>query len=160
MGIVVYGAGRRDAGWHAGPMTASDLVEEATRRSGLVWVRPEGTADARAVWHAWHDGCAWLVVGGQEQQLPGIETARRAEVLVRSHDRGSGLLVTWTAEVTRVEPGSPEWDDAVPVLHRERLNAPDGEEQPQRWARESTVLRLRPTGEGPLGGGGSRSSGG
>jgi hypothetical protein len=68
-------------------------------------------------------------------------------VLVRSHERRSGLLVTWTAEVSPVEPGTPAWDDAVPVLHAARLNAPDGEQQPQRWARESTVLRLRPTGE-------------
>lgn len=128
-------------------MTASPLIEEATRRSGLVWVRPAGAERARPVWHAWHDGCAWLVVGGAEQALPGIETASRAEVLVRSHERRSGLLVTWTAEVERVEPGTPAWDDAVPVLHAERLNAPDGEDQPARWARESTVLRLRPTGE-------------
>jgi hypothetical protein len=128
-------------------VTASPLVEEATRRSGLVWVRPEGADRARAVWHAWHAGCAWLVVGGREQQLPGIETAARAEVLVRSHERRGGLLVTWTAEVSRVEPGTPEWDDAVPMLHAERLNAADGEQQPQRWARESTVLRLRPTGK-------------
>ena len=28
--------------------------------------------------------------------------------------------------------------------YRKRLNAVDGEEQPARWARESTVLRLRP----------------
>lgn len=128
-------------------MTASPLVEEATRRSGLVWVQPDGAERACAVWHAWHDGCAWLVVGGREQDLPGIVAASRAQVLVRSHERRGGLLVTWTAEVSRVEPGTPEWDDAVPVLHAGRLNAPDGEEQPGRWARESTVLRLRPTGE-------------
>lgn len=128
-------------------MTASPLVEEATRRSGLVWVRPQGAERARVVWHAWHDGCAWIVVGGREQQLPGIEQASRAQVLVRSHERRGGLLVEWTAEVTRAEPGSPQWDSAVPVLHAARLNASDGEEQPRRWARESTVLRLRPTGE-------------
>jgi len=145
--IVVYPRVRRDAGWQGDGMSASPLVEQATRRSALVWVRPEGAAHARAVWHAWHGGCAWLVVGGQEQELPGIATAARAQVLVRSHERGSGLLVTWTAEVTRIEPGSAEWEDAVPVLHRERLNAPDGEQQPARWARESTVLRLRPTGQ-------------
>jgi hypothetical protein len=128
-------------------VTTSALVEEATRRSGLVWVRPEGAERAMTAWHAWHDGCAWLVVGGAEQELPGLAEAAHADVLVRSHERRGGLLVTWTAEVTRVQPGTAEWDAAVPVLHAERLNAPDGEEQPQRWARESTVLRLRPTGE-------------
>lgn len=131
-------------------MTASPLVEQATRRSGLVWVRPDGADRALAVWHVWHDGCAWLVVGGQEQQLPGIESATRAQVLVRSHERRGGLLVTWTAEVQLVEPGTPGWDDGVRVLHAERLNAPDGEQQPARWARESAVLRLRPTGEEQL----------
>jgi len=128
-------------------MTASPLVEQATRRSGLVWVRPDGAGQTRAVWHAWHDGCVWLVVGGLEQELPGIEQVARAQVLVRSHERRGGLLVTWTAEVEHVEPGTPAWDSGVPVLHGRRLNAPDGEQQPQRWARESTVLRLRPTGE-------------
>lgn len=134
-------------------MTASPLVEEATRRSGVVWVRPPGAERAVPVWHAWHDGCAWLVVGGAEQQVPGLADAEWAEVLVRSAERRSGLLITWTAAVERVEPGTPAWDDAVPVLHAERLNAVDGEQQPERWARESTVLRLRPTGEQRLPGG-------
>jgi hypothetical protein len=140
----------QDEGGRLDGVTASALVEEATRRSGLVWVRPDGAERAHPVWHAWHDGCAWLVVGGAEQQLPGLAAASRAQVLVRSHERRSGLLVTWTADVTRVEPGSAEWDAAVPVLHAARLNARDGEEQPARWARESTVVRLRPTGEEQL----------
>jgi hypothetical protein len=128
-------------------VSASPLVEEATRRSGLVWVRPDGADRACPVWHAWHDGCAWLVVGGSEQDPPGLADAGRAQVLVRSHERRSGLLVTWTAEVERVLPGTPEWEQGVPALHAARLNAADGEQQPQRWARESTVLRLRPTGQ-------------
>lgn len=137
----------RVSGCDASPVTASPLVEEATRRSGLVWVRTDGAERAHPAWHAWHDGCAWVVVGGQEQDVPGLADATTAQVLVRSHERRGGLLVTWTAAVSRVVPGSPEWEQVVPVLHAERLNAPDGEQQPQRWARESTVLRLRPTGE-------------
>jgi hypothetical protein len=35
----------------------------------------------------------------------------------------------------------------VPLLHATRLNAPDGEDQPHRWARDSLVLCLTPTGE-------------
>lgn len=39
------------------------LVEEATKKSGLIWVRgPEGPA--RALWHVWHEGAACLVGDG------------------------------------------------------------------------------------------------
>ena len=122
----------------------SALVEEATRRSSVVWVA-RGDAPARALWHVWHEGCAYVVTGGLEQDLPG--DADRATVVVRSRERRSGVVVEWTADVGAVAPGTAEWDAVVPVLHAARLNAPDGEQQPQRWARESTVLRLRPTGE-------------
>jgi hypothetical protein len=128
-------------------VTPSPLVEEATRRSSVVWVALDTGDGPRAVWHVWHAGAAYLVTGGLEQQLAGALTAARATVQVRSRERRSGLVVQWSAQVERVPPGTPEWDEVVPVLHAARLNAPDGEEQPQRWARESLVLRLRPTGE-------------
>ena len=128
-------------------MTASALVEEATRRSAVVWVELDGGDRPRAVWHLWHDGRAWLVTGGSEQPLPGAGTATRAVVAVRSKDRQADRLVQWVADVARVEPGSQDWDEVVPLLHAQRLNAPDGDQQPARWARESVVLRLTPTGE-------------
>lgn len=124
----------------------SALVEEATRRSAVVWVGPPG-GRTTAVWHLWHAGCAWLVTGGEEQPLADVEVPGRAVVVVRSHSRQGDRLVTWTAQVTRVEPGTPEWDEVVPLLHVRRRHARDGEQQPQRWERESTVLRLAPTGE-------------
>jgi hypothetical protein len=34
-----------------------------------------------------------------------------------------GALVTWTAEVSTVEPGSAEWDDVIGPLAAARLNA-------------------------------------
>jgi hypothetical protein len=60
-------------------------------QSGLVWDRPEGAEQARAVWHAWHGGCAWLVVGGAEQQLPGIESAARRRSGAQPRAADSGL---------------------------------------------------------------------
>jgi hypothetical protein len=120
------------------------LVEEATRRSGLVWVRPDGSAREHPVWQVWHEGASYVVTGGAEQPVP---VTARAVVVVRSRARQGDRLVEWVADVVAVEPGSEEWERVVPVLSAARLNAPDGEEQPRRWARESTVLRLRPTGE-------------
>ena len=121
-----------------------ELIEEATRKSGLVWVTPDGGEQAHPVWHLWHDGCAYLVTGGLEQPLPPMT---RAVVTVRSRERQADRLVDWVADVAVVEPGSDLYREVVPLLHARRLNAPDGEQQPGRWARESTVLRFTPTGE-------------
>ncbi|MFJ5719310.1 hypothetical protein [Streptomyces sp. NPDC093149] len=119
------------------------LVEEATKKSGLIWVR--GTGPARALWHVWHEGAAHLVGDGPgEQPLPaGLVDGRAAEVTVRSKDKG-GRLVAWTAAVAELAPHSEEWEAAVAELKGKRLNAPDAERMTERWARECRVLRLTP----------------
>jgi hypothetical protein len=118
------------------------LVEEATKKSGLVWVRGDGPA--RALWHVWHEGAAHIVGDGPgEQPLPGLADGGDAEVTVRSKDKG-GRLVTWSARVTELVPRSEEWDAAVAELKGKRLNAPDAEQMTERWARECRVLRLEP----------------
>ncbi|MET7480098.1 hypothetical protein ABZT17_37880 [Streptomyces sp. NPDC005648] len=121
------------------------LVEEATKKSGLIWVRGSGPA-ARALWHVWHEGAACVIGDGPgEQPLPGLTDGGPAEVTVRSKDKG-GRLVSWTARVVELAAGSPAWEAAVAELKGKRLNAPDGEAMPERWARECRVLRLEPTG--------------
>ena len=127
----------------------SALVAEATKRSGVVWVDldVEGSGGPRLVWHLWYDDALWLVCGGLEQEVPHAATATSALVTVRSKGTQNNQVVSWVADVSRVEPGTPAWDDVVPRLHEKRLNAPDGEAQPSRWASESLVLRLAPTGQ-------------
>jgi len=121
------------------------LVEEATKKSGLVWVKGPGSP-ARALWHVWHEGAACLVGDGPgEQPLPGLADGAAAEVTVRSKDKG-GRLVSWAARVVELAPGSEAWQAAVGELKGKRLNAPDGEAMTDRWARECRVLRLEPTG--------------
>ena len=126
------------------------LVEEATKKSGLIWVRGPGSA-ARALWHVWHEGAACVVGDGPgEQPLPGLADGGGAEVTVRSKDKG-GRLVSWPAKVVELTPGSEEWEAAAAELKGKRLNAPDGEAMTGRWARECRVLRLEPVGvSGPL----------
>lgn len=133
-----------------GAMTSSELldqalVEEATKKSGLVWVNGPGVP-ARALWHVWHEGAACLIGDGPgEQPLPGLTDGGTAEVTVRSKDKG-GRLVVWTAKVVELAPGSEAWTATVGELKGKRLNAPDGEAMTERWARECRVLRLEPTG--------------
>ncbi|MFI9060721.1 hypothetical protein ACIGQE_02420 [Streptomyces sp. NPDC053429] len=118
------------------------LVEEATKKSGLIWVRGSG-AD-RALWHAWVDGAAHVVGDGPgEQPFPGLADGGSAEVTVRSKDKG-GRLVAWTATVRELAPGGEAWQAAVAELKGKRLNAPDAERMTERWARECRLLRLEP----------------
>ncbi len=121
------------------------LVEEATKKSGLLWAAGPG-GPARALWHVWHEGAACVVGDGPgEQPLPELADGGSAEVTVRSKDKG-GRLVSWTARVVELPAGSEAWQAAVADLKGKRLNAPDGEAMTDRWARECRVLRLEPTG--------------
>jgi len=142
------------------------LVEEAARRSSVLWVRPDGADRARPAWHVWHDGAAYLVVarqtearpaprvaaeaasedGASEQLVPGLAQARAATVICRAKD-SRARLVTWRASVTVVAPDTPEWQQAVEVLRGERLNATNATDLPTRWSTSADVIRLTPTGE-------------
>ncbi|MER7173104.1 hypothetical protein [Streptomyces mesophilus] len=116
------------------------LAEEATKKSGLIWV--QGSGPARALWHVWTEGAAHIVGDGPgEQPLPGLTDGGRAQVTVRSKDKG-GRLVAWDAKVVELAPHSAGWEAAVAELKGKRLNAPDSEQLTERWARECRVLRL------------------
>ncbi|MBS2963651.1 hypothetical protein KGA66_11370 [Actinocrinis puniceicyclus] len=142
----------------SGPSTLSvpdaALVEEACKKSGLIWIAVPGARD-RAAWHVWHEqdgqGAVYVVVGGGEQSLPGLADGITVRVTVRSKDKG-GRLASWPGLVSRITPDGEEWAAVVPVLHSKRLNAHDGEAQPERWAINSAIFRIRPHGaliEGP-----------
>ena len=120
------------------------LVEEACRRSGLIWLQVEGDDRAHAAWHTWHDGAVHVVTGGIEQPLPDLAAAGQVRVTVPSKE-SRGRLVTWVAKASVLPRETEAWSAAAAALHATRLNAPDGEDQPARWARESTLVRLSPT---------------
>ncbi|MGH3375135.1 MAG: hypothetical protein ACRDP6_10375 [Actinoallomurus sp.] len=132
-------------------MDIAALVEEATKKSGMLWLALPDLPYPRTAWHIWHtpeggESAAYVITGGIEQPLPGLPHAERVTVTVRSKDKGA-RLVSWVAAVARVEPGSEEWEAVVPLLAKARLNPPDGEHQTERWAEEAYIIRLTPTGE-------------
>jgi hypothetical protein len=131
----------------AAPAPWSALVDEAGKKSGLLWLDLPDLPQPRAAWHLWHDGSAYILTGGEgEQPLPGLPEASTVPVILRSKDKG-GRLITFLASVEHVEPGGELWDQVAPQLAKERLNAPSHEGQLERWAEESYVIRLTPTGE-------------
>jgi hypothetical protein len=122
------------------------LVDQAMKRTALVWLTYAGSDRARAIWHVWHEGAAYVVCGGPEQPLPGIEEVEQVVVTARDKDTRA-RLVSWIAEVTVEVPGSDGWREAAELLKAERLNAVQGDALVSVWAAESTILRLTPAGE-------------
>ena len=134
------------------------LIAEATKRAGHIWIAIEGQTRARPAWHIWRaaagpesPGAAYVVTGPGEQAVPGLAESSRATVIVAGRQVPGGLL-TWTAAVSRVPPGSGEWDEVIGHLVAGRLNAvlADADTSPaQRWARSGAVFRLAPVLDNP-----------
>jgi hypothetical protein len=135
------------------------LIAEATKRAGLIWITVPGNGGTgqgrtgqgstgqdrpRPVWHVWRDA-AYVLTGPGEQDVPGLGEASQVTVTVPSKDTG-GLLLRWTADVSRVQPGSAEWSGIIGALLAARLNEPasPGESPAERWARAGQVYRLTP----------------
>jgi hypothetical protein len=125
------------------------LVEEAGKKSAMLWLAAEPGGRSYAAWHVWVDGAALVVSGGLEQKMPVLDLLgadRRILVTLRSKDTW-GRLVTWVGHAETIAPDDQAWQSAATELHAKRLNAPDGEAQPERWRRESVITRIVPTGE-------------
>jgi hypothetical protein len=134
------------------------LIAEATKRAGLIWITvpAQGGADRgdpgqgdpgqgrpQPAWHIWRDA-AYVLTGPGEQDIPGLGDARQVTVTVASKDTG-GLLVRWTARVSRVEADSAEWSEIIGALLAGRLNEPSAGTSPaQHWAATGAVYRLSP----------------
>ena len=121
------------------------LIAELANKSDLIWVAVPGKP-AQALWNVWHDDAIAVVTGGIEQRDPGLGDGGTVEVILRSKDNWARQVAVM-ASVERLTPGSDRWANAVSALHPKRLNPPDGEAQPDRWAQQSTLWLLRPTTE-------------
>ncbi|SCL44786.1 hypothetical protein GA0070604_0603 [Micromonospora eburnea] len=144
---------REDAGVseEADERVTTPLVDEAVKKAAVAWVSVAG-GPAYALWCLPLDGALLLVSGPGEQSAPGLADADAAEVTLRG-DHG-GRIVTWPARVTRLHPGTEEWDAAAPLVAAKRLNAPGPvADLAHRWAAEGCALnRLTPAGT-PVAGG-------
>jgi len=121
------------------------LIEEATRKAGLIWISAPADPHPRPAWHHWHEGSAYVLTGGSEEPLSWLVETRSAQVSVPSKDSG-GRLITWQAEVTWIPPTTDEWHRVIDELGVARLNSRDSGDQQSHWARDCDLVRLTPTG--------------
>ena len=129
------------------PELTPALVAELGKKTAVSWLRYGAEAGpAHAAWHVWLDDALYVVSGGTEQPLPGIERATRVEVTMRSKENG-GRLITWVADASRLTPVDELWEPATAALVAGRLNLPDLATAAAGWAESSVVTRLAPNGD-------------
>jgi hypothetical protein len=120
------------------------LAAEAATKSSVLWLTLPSLSSPRAVWHVWHADAIWLVGGGGEQPLPGLEREQTVAVTLRSKENSQRLLVA-PATVEVVAPDDPRYAAATAALGAARLNAAGGDPH-LAWPNGSTVFRLALTG--------------
>jgi hypothetical protein len=124
-------------------VTTTDLVADLAKKSGLVWVSYGGRD--HAVWHEWVGDAVCVVAGGTEQSLPSIADQQTVALLLRSKSTRA-LAARVEARVEVVLPASEHWETVTTTLKTGRLNLTDSDRAIDRWAAESVVVRLVPTG--------------
>lgn len=127
----------------AGPPVRA-LLDEALKKSGLLWLTRADADRSHAFWHAWVDGRAYLLTGRGEQPDPHLDDGEQVLLLVRSRDDAHRLLVVETvAEPVGVDDA--DWQAATAALAAGRLNLPRAHEAPARWAADAAVVVYRLT---------------
>jgi hypothetical protein len=125
------------------------LIDEAMKKSGIVWVHSSTAHSAQAAWYVWLDGAAYVLTGVGEQPDPRLGDASAARVSARSKETRS-LLVEWVGAPSRVLPTDADWEQIATALAKARLNLPDPATAPDRWAADPAIAIYRIAPTGPL----------
>jgi hypothetical protein len=86
----------------------------------------------------------YVLKGGDEQELPGLEAASRVIVTVKSKDVPA-TIAELPADVRVVTDGD-EFDRVAGLGLGTRLNLRDGQAAMDRWRRDCTLVHLTPLG--------------
>ena len=116
------------------------VIAEACTRSGVLWVRVQGSSARHLAWHVWHEEAVHIAYGIGEQQLPMLTGP--IEVSVPSKENRSTLVVFYAAARV-LGAGGPDWASAAAALRASRLNASDRAGE-HRWEHEVLISRLQP----------------
>ncbi|MBA2773665.1 MAG: hypothetical protein H0U36_06425 [Nocardioidaceae bacterium] len=120
------------------------LIDEALKKSALIWLTRDPPRREQAFWHAWVDGLAYLLTGPGEQPDPGLQEGERLRLVVRSKDTVQRLVVV-DATAHRLQPDDDDWEAATAALAAGRLNLAHAEQAPARWAGDAATAIYRLT---------------
>jgi hypothetical protein len=136
------------------PATLPKRVEDGLKRSDVIWVGVEdpksgnGRPKTIPAWFVYRQGKIYLVSqlepGPDEQTVPGLPGASELLVITRRKGRDTSLD-RFHASVRILEPGQPEYDQAIKFLadrRRSRFGPP--EESIARWRQSCVIGELTP----------------
>jgi hypothetical protein len=124
-----------------------DAAEVALKKGSIVWLsipQRDGSTVQRPAWYVQQGQKLFVVKGGAEQELPGLEDAREVTLHVKSKDV-KAAIGEYRAAV-RVVTDAEEFERIAGLGMGTRLNLKDGEGALQRWKDTCTVVELTPTG--------------
>jgi hypothetical protein len=132
------------------PTALSPEVEDAVKKSDVIWVGEERNGRDRAVpvWFAYHQGRIYLIHSdlqdSGEQQIPGLPEALELVVVTR-HKYRETRAGRFHAAVRLIEPDSPEFDGLAAVLadrRRDRHGPP--QDAIRKWKQACVIAELTP----------------
>lgn len=132
------------------PVSDRALIDEALKKSGVIWLHTSATPGGQGYWHVWLDDTIYLLTGGQEQPDGGVVSEEVVTVVVRSKETTARLL-SFDAVVSELRPSDPDWGAAAAALATARLNLQDTPGAPDRWAADPGIRLIRLTPSTPDG---------
>lgn len=125
-----------------GPLDAS------LSKSTIAWITVPGRGKrqgpvTKPVWYGYLDGRVYVLVGPNEQEVPGLTETTHATVIARSKDKWARVAEVECA--CRVLPKDDEWTKiARDLLVGRRLNLTDGDRAVDRWRDTCEIVVLTP----------------
>ncbi len=124
-----------------------DAVETALKKGSIVWLdipQPGGEVLQRPAWFVQEGRTIYVIKGGSEQELPGLESAGRVTVVVKSKDINA-TIAKLPADV-RVVTDAEEFDRVAALGLGTRLNLVNGAGALERWRSDCIMVHLTPLG--------------
>jgi hypothetical protein len=134
----------------AAPQSLPKEVEDALKKSDVIWVGVENDGRDRAVpvWFAYRQGRIYVLhssaADSGEQQIPGLPDAPEVVVVTR-HKYRDTRAHRFHAAVRLIEPGDPDFEGLAAVLadRRRDRHGPPGEAI-EKWRSSCTIAELTP----------------
>jgi hypothetical protein len=124
-----------------------DAVETALKKGSIVWLNiPQRGGDVvqRPAWYVQEGRSIYVIKGGREQELPGLESVEKVTVVVKSKDINA-TIAELPAGV-RVVTDDAEFERVATLGMGTRLNLLDGQGALERWRNECVMVHLTPLG--------------